>query len=364
MQRREFKPRTDLAVEARQMFIEQNPDKKHELDGIIINEYEEEEFKLTRVVIDEQGAERVGKKAGNYITVESQQLRRLEKDFGRKSATILAQEIKRLIEKHKIPMDAKCLIVGLGNGYVTPDALGPNTVNKLYVTTHLFNLHPEMVGEGDRSVSAFTPGVMGLTGMETSDIIFGVVNKTNPDFMIVVDALAARSIDRVNTTLQLSDTGINPGSGVGNDRKEVSKETLNIPVFSIGIPTVVDAVTITNDTIDYILKHFGREMEEGDQPGKALTPAGMDFGERRTYTDEDLPDEEARQTYLGIVGALKEDEKRQLIREVLRPTGHNLIVTPKEVDEVINYMSEVVASAINQALHESINAENAKHFIN
>ncbi|GEL78336.1 GPR endopeptidase [Tenuibacillus multivorans] len=363
MDRRKFMPRTDLALEAREMFVEQNPEKKHELDGIIIKEYEQDEFKLTRVEIDEKGSERVGKKPGNYVTVESQRLRKMEKEFGRKSATVLAQEFSRLIDEHQIPKDARCLIVGLGNGYVTPDALGPNTVNKVYVTSHLFKLQPEMLGEGDRSVSAFTPGVMGLTGMETSDIIFGVVQKTNPDFMVVIDALAARSIDRVNTTLQLSDTGINPGSGIGNDRKEVSQETLNIPVFSLGIPTVVDAVTITNDTIDYILKHFGREMEEKDRPSKALAPSGIDFGERRTYSEEDLPDEEARQTYLGIVGALKEDEKRQLIREVLRPTGHNLIVTPKEVDEVIEYMSSVVASGINQALHDSVNAENAKHYL-
>ncbi|SEP90778.1 GPR endopeptidase [Piscibacillus halophilus] len=363
MVQKEFRPRTDLAVEAKEMFVEQNPEKKHELDGIIIKEYQEGKYKLTRVEIDEQGSERVGKKPGNYVTVEAQELRNMHPEFGRQSSTILSKEIKRLMDEHNIPDDAKCLIVGLGNGYVTPDALGPFTVNKLYVTSHLFELHPEMVGEGDRPVSAFTPGVMGLTGMETSDVIFGVVRKTNPDFMIVVDALAARSIDRVNTTIQLSDTGINPGSGIGNDRKEVSKETLNIPVFSIGIPTVVDAVTITNDTIDFLLKHFGREMEEGDKPGKALTPAGMDFGERREYTDEDLPDEETRQTYLGIVGALKEDEKRQLIREVLRPTGHNLIVTPKEVDEVIEYMSEIVASGINQALHDSITPENAKHYL-
>ncbi|RPF55574.1 GPR endopeptidase [Aquisalibacillus elongatus] len=363
MNRKDFMPRTDLAVEAREMFVEQNPDKQHELDGIVINEYKEDEFKLTRVVIDENGADRVGKKPGNYVTVEAQKLREMDNPFGRQSAAILSQEIKRLMNEHGIKQDARCLIVGLGNSYVTPDALGPFTVNKLYVTTHLFKLHPELVTEEDRSVSAFTPGVMGLTGMETSDVIFGVVRKTNPDFMIVIDSLAARSIDRVNTTIQLSDTGINPGSGVGNDRKEVSKDTLNIPVFSIGIPTVVDAVTITNDTIDYILKHFGREMEEKDKPGNALKPAGMDFGERRNLTDEDLPDEEARQTYLGIVGALKEDEKRQLIREVLRPTGHNLIVTPKEVDELVEYMSKIVASGINQALHESVTPENAEHYL-
>ena len=147
---------------------------------------------------------------------------------------------------------------------------------------------------------------MGLTGIETSDIIQGVIDRSKPDFVIAIDALASRGIERVNSTIQISDSGIHPGSGVGNKRKELSKDTLGIPVIAIGVPTVVDAVTITSDTIDYMLKHFGRERD--DSPSRSLVPAGMSFG-KKVLTEEDLPDEEHRKSFLGIVGGLAEDEK-------------------------------------------------------
>lgn len=356
-------PRTDLAVEAKEWFIEKNPDKKQEVDGIIINEFEEHDVKLTRVEIDESGAERVGKSPGEYITIESQRLRNLERDFLKQVSTILGQELNRLLERHAIPKDASCLIVGLGNGYVTPDALGPRTVSKTYVTAHIFNLHPESVQKGTRSVYAFTPGVMGMTGIETSDTILGLAEKIKPDFVIVIDALAARGVERVNATIQLSDTGIHPGSGVGNNRKEVSEATLNVPVFSVGIPTVVDAVTITSDTIDYLLRHIGKEIENKDKPSRALAPAGLAFGKRKTLTEEDLPDEETRKQFLGVVGELNEEEKRKLITEVLHPIGHNLMVTPKEVDDVIEELSLCIANGINQGLHKAITAENAHDYL-
>lgn len=162
-----------------------------------------------------------------------------------------------------------------------PDALGPIVVENVLVTRHLFQLQPESVEEGFRPVSAIRPGVMGITGIETSDVIYGIIEKTKPDFVIAIDALAARSIERVNSTIQISDTGIHPGSGVGNKRKELSKETLGIPVIAIGVPTVVDAVSITSDTIDFILKHFGREMKEGNKPSRSLLPAGFTFGEKK-----------------------------------------------------------------------------------
>ncbi|MDQ0158681.1 GPR endopeptidase [Alkalibacillus salilacus] len=355
--------RTDLALEARDMFVEQNPDRKEELDGITIKTFEEDDIKLTRVKIDSKGAERVGKAPGHYTTIESQLMRRLNDDFEKQLGTLLAGELERLLEFHDIHPDAMGLIVGLGNDYVTPDALGPQVTKKVYVTNHLFKLQPERVEKGFRPLTAFTPSVMGLTGVETTDLIFGVVEKVKPDFIIAIDALAARSIDRVNTTIQLSDTGVHPGSGVGNDRKEVSESTLNVPVFSIGIPTVVDAVTITSDTIDYLLKHFGREVDEQDKASKALTPSGMTFGERKELTDEDLPEEEERKRYLGLIGQLGEDEKRQLIEEVLSPIGHNLIVTPKEVDDVIVHMSKLVASGINQGLHNQVEQHNTKDFL-
>ncbi|MBR7553344.1 GPR endopeptidase [Allobacillus sp. GCM10007491] len=359
----EYRLRTDLAVEAKEMFVEKNPEKEHELDGIIIREFQADDVKLTRVEIDEEGSKRVGKSPGEYVTLESQKLRELKSDFMNQISTMMAKELSRLIQKHEIPNDARCLIVGLGNEYITPDALGPRTVNKTYVNAHLFKLHPDSVEKGVRPIAAFTPGVMGMTGIETSDMIFGVTKQSKPDFIIVIDALAARSINRVNATIQMSDTGIHPGSGVGNNRKEVSEATLNVPVFSIGVPTVVDAVTITSDTIDYMLKHFGREISEQGRASKALTPAGMSFGKRKLLKPEDLPDEETRKKFMGVIGALGEEEKRQLIQEVLHPIGHNLMVTPKEVDEVIEELSMVIANGLNQGLHASIDEQNANDYL-
>jgi len=162
----------------------------------------------------------------------------------------------------------------------------------------------------------------------------------------------------VNTTIQISNTGIHPGSGVGNKRKELSEDILGVPVIAIGVPTVVDAVSITSDTIDYLLKHFGRESKESNQPKRALAPAGMTFGEKRILKEEDLPDEKERGLYLGIVGNLEEQEKRQLIQEVLSPLGHNLMVTPKEVDEFIEDMANLLAQGLNTALHTQVNQDN------
>src|SRR5690625_870459 len=198
---------------------------------------------------------------------------------------------------------------------------------------------------------------MGVTGIETSDIVFGIVEKFKPDFVIAIDALASRSIERVNETIQLSDSGIQPGSGVGNKRKELSLETLGIPVIAIGVPTVVDAVTITSDTIDFLLKHFGREWREKDLPGKALTPAGLTFG-KRELTEDDMPNPEQRETVFGLVGGMTEEEKRKLISEVLTPIGHNLMVTPKEVDGFMLDMAHLLANGINAALHEKVDVDN------
>jgi spore protease len=241
---------------------------------------------------------------------------------------------------------------------VTPDALGPIAISNLVVTRHLFHLQPESVQEGFRPVSAIAPGVMGMTGIETSDIIHGIIEKTKPDFIIAIDALAARSIERVNATIQISDTGIHPGSGVGNKRKELSKDTLGIPVIAIGVPTVVDAVSITSDTIDFLLKHFGREMREGKKPASALAPSSFVFGKKKKLTEEDLPSESQRSVFLGMIGTLSDDEKRRLIHEVLAPLGHNLMVTPKEVDVFIEDMANLLASGLNAALHHQIDQYN------
>jgi spore protease len=351
--------RTDLAVEARDMFVEQEEkvQKESQLKGVTVKEREQDNIKISYVEIDETGEELIGKKKGSYVTIYADGVKRQDTNRQEKAAEILAKELEQLIAKNNIPLDSKGLIVGLGNWNVTPDALGPMTAEKIMVTSHLFELEHESVSDGYRSVASVTPGVMGVTGIETSDIIFGIVDKFNPDFVIAIDALASRSIERVNETIQLSDTGIHPGSGVGNKRKELSKETLGVPVLAIGVPTVVDAVTIASDSIDFLLKHFGREWNEKDQPSRSLAPAGLTFGNKE-YTEEDLPDEEKRETFLGIVGTLSDEEKRKLINEVLTPLGHNLMVTPKEVDGFMIDMASVIASGVNAALHEQVDVDN------
>ncbi|KAA6454741.1 GPR endopeptidase [Bacillus atrophaeus] len=352
----QFLIRTDLAVETKEAMAGQAAPKK-EIQGFIEKERDKGGIKIRTVDITEEGAKLSGKKQGRYLTIEAQGIREHDSEMQEKVVEVFAEEFSSFLQNLKIPKDASCLIVGLGNWNVTPDALGPNVVENLLVTRHLFKLQPENVQEGYRPVSALAPGVMGLTGIETSDIIQGVIEQSKPDFVIAIDALAARAVERVNTTIQISDTGIHPGSGVGNKRKELSDDTLGIPVIAIGVPTVVDAVTIASDTVDYILKHFGREMKD-DSPSRSLVPAGMSFGKKKVLTEEDLPDPEQRKSFLGIVGSLEEQEKRQLIQEVLSPLGHNLMVTPKEVDTFIDDMANVLANGLNTALHEKISQDN------
>lgn len=351
-----FQVRTDLALEAHERHAEQN--ETTTINGVLVKERDLEGIKLTTVTISDEGSRNIGKKPGHYLTLEMQGIRQRDSALQEKVEEVFAKQFAEFVASLGLSKDASCLIVGLGNWNVTPDALGPITVEKILITKHLFDLSPENVSEGFRPVSAISPGVMGVTGIETSDIINGVIEQTKPDFVIAIDALASRSIERVNTTIQISDSGIHPGSGVGNKRKELSFETLGIPVISIGVPTVVDAVTITSDTIDFILKHFGHEMKHKDKPSKALTPSGMTFGEKKVLTDEDLPDENNRKAFMGIVGGLEEEEKRKLIREVLAPMGHNLMVTPKEVDDYIGDMANVISGGLNAALHGEVDQGN------
>lgn len=353
--------RTDLAVEAKDMLADKQALEKKPMTGIEVNETKKGNDVVTYVTIDEQAAKKTAKKPGDYITIHTESVKSQDSTKQKEAASVFSQELKALLAKEKIADDESCLIVGLGNWNVTPDALGPMTVEKTLVTSHLFKLHPETVSDGYRPVSAITPGVMGVTGIETSHVIQGIIQQQSPDFVIAIDALASRSMERINATIQLSNTGIHPGSGVGNKRKELSKDTLGIPVIAIGVPTVVDAVTITSDTIDYLLKHFGKEWREKDNPSKSLTPANMNFG-KRTLTEKDMPSVEKKQAVFGMVGKLSEAEKRALITEVLTPLGHNLMVTPKEVDGYMKDMAHLLAAGINAALHPAVDVEQTSDY--
>lgn len=352
--------RTDLAVEARDMYVQQQAREKEE-SGIETVERQEGEVRVVEVTIDEHAATNIQKKQGTYITIHTNSVKDQDTSSQIHAAEVLSNELMRLLQLNEIREDAVGFIVGLGNYSITPDALGPVTLEHILVTNHLFELDHEEVSSGYRPVSAIAPGVMGTTGMETSDVIQGIVRTFEPDFIIAIDALASRSIERVNETIQLTDTGIHPGSGVGNKRKELSKETLDIPVIAIGVPTVVDAVTITSDTIDLLLKYFGRKWQEKDHASNALVPASLSFGTRK-LEESDLPGAEQRETVLGMIGTLSEEDKRQFIQEALSSSGRNAIVTPKEVDQYINDMAMLIAQGINAALHESVSIEHASTY--
>ena len=334
-----YQVRTDLALESHQMAMEQNG--QQEIPGVQIEEISEEGVNLTKISIEnDEGARILNKRPGHYLTFEALGLRRHDIDHQNRITDMFAKEFRQYLQMLKIPEDAKILVIGLGNWNVTPDALGPLVVERLLITRHLYELMPDQVNEGFRPVSAVAPGVLGITGIETSEIVKGIVENSKPDLVIAIDALASRSIERVNTTIQIADTGISPGSGVGNKRKALDKENLGVPVIAIGVPTVVDAVSITSDTIDYILKHLGNQMDV------------------RNPFESPSKDPENTQRFMGMVGILEEQDKRQLIHEVLAPLGHNLMVTPKEVDAFIEDMADVIADGLNIALHQSVTTDN------
>ena len=224
--------RTDLALERREIFKKNN--NLEEIDGVEIENKEiDENLKVTKVNITNQNGEQsIGKPIGTYITIDIQKLRLAEEAEIQKSAEVLSDELKEIINKH-IESKDDILVVGLGNMYVTPDSLGPKVINDIDVTRHIIKYLPQYIDENSRPVSAISPGVLGTTGIETLEILEGVVKEIKPKLLIVIDALASRSIERISSTIQLSDTGIVPGAGLGNTRKEISKSILGIPVVAI-----------------------------------------------------------------------------------------------------------------------------------
>mgnify|MGYP000843777959 FL=1 len=334
-----YQIRTDLIVE--QVRDENNVSTKV---------YDENGIKITTVEVDKNMSEQINKKVGDYVTIEFDDVTDSHNQEIVKK--IFSEQLSEIIKKTKIKDSDKCLIIGLGNDKSTPDSLGPLTIDKVLVTNHLFMYG--QVEEGFRSVSAIIPGVTGTTGIETSDLIKSVVDGIKPDFLIMIDALASQALDRVNKTIQISNTGIHPGSGVGNSRKEISKDTTGIPVIAIGIPTVVDAVTVVSDTINYMQKHYAFHKKFIKNPLSKL----VSFTQINYLKKEVDIEKEDKINLLGIVGSLNEMEIKQLILEVLTPIGYNLMVTPKEVDFIVEKLATILGEGINISLHEKIKKEN------
>lgn len=332
-----YQIRTDLIIEN----IDEFNDKRVTTNNI------NDSIKVTTVSIDEDLSSKLNKKQGDYVTIEFSDITNHEDR--KELEKTLVNEIRKMLNGTDISSDATCLIVGLGNKSSTADSLGPKVVDRVLVTRHLFVLNTN-VKEGIREVSAISPGVMATTGIETFDIITSIVKKTKPQFLIVVDALASSSIDRINKTIQLTNTGIHPGSGVGNNRKELSFETINIPVIAIGVPTVVESTIIVNDTIDYLFKHISYIK-------KNYTMNKLVFIHNKNYlkdvNEEDLSKNEKKEIS-GMLGELDDNDKKALIEEVLTSLDYNLIVTPKEIDFLIDNLSKVIAKSIDKALHDAI----------
>ncbi|MCI5994621.1 MAG: GPR endopeptidase [Blautia sp.] len=310
-----FNIRTDLALEAKESFEEDHV----EIRGVRISETEDEqnEIRTTHVMIEtENGAKAMGKPVGTYITMEAPHMSVSDEDYHREISKALAEHLRELLGEE----ETSVLIVGLGNREVTPDALGPYVVNNINITRHVVKEYGRASFGKERVhlVSALVPGVMAQTGMETLEIIRGVAEETHPSVVIAVDALAARSTRRLNRTIQITDTGINPGSGVGNHRNGINKEALGIPVIAIGVPTVVDAATIVNDTMESLV---------------------------------DTMDQDSNIRNLGgALGTLNKSEKQQMIRELISPHLNTMFVTPKDIDETIKRISYTISEGINLAL--------------
>ena len=294
--------RTDLALETTERFAEENT----EIRGVEVHEeYDEEKDVQTTVVkiVTENGAKSMGRPQGTYITIEAPELSTPDEDYHREISEEISTHLRKLIDLEK---EKSVLVIGLGNAAITADALGPQVVDNLLMTRHIIKeyglrgiKHKKM-----HRISGIAPGVMAQTGMETAEIVQGIVSETKPDVVVAIDALAARSVRRLSRTIQITDTGIHPGSGVGNHRNGLTEENLQVKVIGIGVPTVVDAATIVHDSMAHLLD------------------------------------------------TLEETEQKEFLDEMITPNLYSMFVTPKDVDETIKYLSFTISEGLNIAFSQ------------
>lgn len=299
-----FKGRTDLAIEAHEQVRES--EQNSIIAGVSSEEDGDENVRITRVKITSQeAADKLSKPIGTYITIDAPALLKADAETCRNTSLAIKDELIALMKDINPSL---IMVAGLGNSAITPDSIGPKTIRSLFITRHLFTELEAEFSEGLFPVCAIAPGVLGITGIETGEIIKGITDRVKPDLLIAIDALASRSMLRVSTSVQIANTGIRPGSGVGNSRKALTQEELGMPVIAIGVPMVVDAISIAADAIDGILEKNGTYMEE--------------------------------------------NEKYNMISETFR--SNSMIVTPKDIDAIAERISGVLADGINQALQPNI----------
>lgn len=331
-----FSIRTDLVIDDKSI-ADKEYNKTTIYDDIIVSELN----------INKKNKDLINKEEGTYITVEFNDI--TDTDNRDKVSNVLSKQINRMLEIMKINKDDECIIIGLGNSKSTPDSLGPKVLDNIIITKHLFELNK--ISPGFRKVSIFAPSVKGTTGIETADLITSIIKQIKPKFIIVIDALASLSIERLNHTIQMTDTGIHPGSGVGNQRKEISFKTLGIPVLAIGVPTVVESSTIVSDTINYLFKHISYTKSNFE-----ISKLSFHHNNYKNKLQNIELNKDEEHNLLGLLGDLSDSEKHQLITEVLEALDYNLMVCPKEVDFLIDKLSILIANSLNNSLHRQINS--------
>ncbi|MHB8124222.1 MAG: GPR endopeptidase [Desulfitobacteriaceae bacterium] len=313
----------DLALEAHEIV---RGEADQEIPGVRLEEERFDHATVTIITIEtEQGVQEMGKPLGQYITIDAPDIRQNDYLIHKEITEILAQKLLKLMNLND---DASVLLVGLGNWNATPDALGPQVINKSLVTRHLFHYSPTELNGKLRKVSAIAPGVLGLTGIETAEIIRGIIEHVKPDLVIAVDALAAGSLDRIGTSIQLADTGIHPGSGIGNHRTEINQETMGCKVIAIGLPTVVNAAVIASNCLDTLFEQL-----------------------------------KSSPTLYQIYKGISPQFTTQILDKVLSPFNGNLMVTPKEIDNLIQTTAKIIAGALGMSLHPGIDREDFERYI-
>ncbi|MDR1067320.1 MAG: GPR endopeptidase [Clostridiales bacterium] len=319
---------TDLAIDSREMASKEDI----EIEGVRLDVEGDENIRVTIVDIQNENGKRLMKRPiGKYITIESESMKINDVDTHEDIIKIMAQKIGELTE---LKPTSAVLVVGLGNWSVTPDSLGPKVISKILVTRHLSDTGalPDALEGSLRSVCAISPGVMGQTGIETLEIVKGIVDKVKPDLVVAVDALAARQTNRINSTIQMSNTGVSPGAGMCNKRLQINEETLGTPVVAVGVPTVVDAATLVNDTLDRMLDEIISQTTVGSE-------------------------------FYDMLKHLESEDKYRIIEQILNPYAGNMFVTPKEVDATIDRLSGIIANALNIALHPGISLSDINRYI-
>lgn len=302
--------RTDLAYEA-------NESQAKKIDGVELNTYRYSHGELVELEIMNENAEKsLGKKIGKYVTYETAGFKHMSDEAKDEVIGIIADNIRKISGLDR----GKVLIIGLGNRKITADALGPRTADKIKVTRQYFKAYKKSYDEDYNEVCMLIPGVLGITGIETVDTIAGVVEKIKPSLLIIIDALASRKMKRLCSVIQVTDAGIEPGSGIGNMQGSLNEETTGVKVVAIGIPTVIDTATIVSDTIDM--------MEE---------------------TLKDKVDDTG--LVMGLLSDLEQHEKQMFIKEILSPLSSQSVVTVNEIDSMIELLSDILAEAINRAVH-------------